>query len=628
MNTTSKRPKTPTNTQKSDKQLLKRKNDVGNPSKVNSLRKLTSEKSPMKTRKPNEANSPNNFQQLSPSYGNPSSPSRQQPSPLFKNHEETNYISLQSMREILNAHSAQDKPEKLKSILKPAQPGSENSRHMSPDKTAAPSSSQGKRQNLSINLSSVDASNGHPLSPNLKNREETDVYVREMKHIENMNKLTARKRPKSGRQNRPNSATPTSVVQPTPAPQPQQPNKSVSATVAKTVQAHNETRKSIFTMDEEEEPSYAETEHQKYLMLKEMKEQQAQMSPRSATKFQEEYELSQVDDAEIEKGFELDEYGNIIFKHSGSDKKPEALCQEPLKLQYDPSQIQMTPVTNGTIGNNTTINTMYATNSTAVTMSSLKDFMHMARACNRAGKNRMEGLTHYKLGCKYEELNDARRAIKHYKRFFAIAQELGDGVGSSLALNCLGVCYHRRKGMENLKVALDYHIKHWEMADVQGKIVAHINMGLVYQKLGQIEQATENYKQAFQSAVDLGDKHGESIALANLGFLGKEQDDLTTAQACIERHLLIAESMKDGRSASDAYQQLGLLANKQGESEQALRMLTKAREVALYNTDHIKANQLRCNIGIVSASLKLDRYMKDIANKICTSIKDDSSAVH
>jgi tetratricopeptide (TPR) repeat protein len=624
---------------KADATPVKRKqgNQTESIQKVNALKRLSIDRSPLRAnsasrKSPIDANHINSpMQKLVPTFGKGASPLRQVSSPTYAP-EEHHYVSVATIRELLNQNTIADTNMKTNNlymlpIKKPAQPGSDEFRNISPEKermnnlTAGPNSVQTRSQNLSINLANINAANSNAPTtpsnnPHYKAREETDLYVREMQQIETLNKHSSRK--KSGRGTRPKSATPTHpVVNPPVQPAPV---KSVSATVAKTVQAHNEVRKSIFRMEEEEEePSYAELEHQKFLMMKEMKEHQSQMTPRSAMKFQEEYELSQVD-TEVDKGFEYDEYGNIEFSFNNNDKKPEALCQEPLKLQYDPSQIQMSPVTNGTITGS--LNTTYSTPSTAITMSSLKDFKHMARACNRAGKNRMEGLTHYKLGCKYEELNDAQRAIKHYKRFFAIAQELGDGVGTSLALNCLGVCYHRRKGMDNLKVALDYHMKHWEMADVQGKIVAHINMGLVYQKLGQIEQATENYKQAFQSALDLGDKHGESIALANLGLIGKEQDDLTTAQACIERHLMIAESMKDGRSASDAYQQLGLLANLKGETEQALKMLTKAREVALYNTDHLKANQLRCNIGIVSASLQLDKYMKDIAFKICESIKD------
>ncbi|KAL0481490.1 tetratricopeptide repeat protein [Acrasis kona] len=548
--------------------------------------------------------------------------------------DDTNYISLQSMRERINDITKSPESVQLQQIwTSPAKKSLMEGvgRNNSPEKTNRNSTAPAglNRNSLKINLSSVANSLGNsPSSPSkYKSRDETDDYVKEMTHIENINKSMPSSR-KSSR----NTGRSTVTTRPKTANNFSQPSSQIASVVASAIQSHNEQRKSIFkeVQEEGQDINYAESEYQKYLMLKEMKERKSTMSPRSAQKFQEQFELSQIKDSDVViNDIESDEFGNIIISHNTKDKKPEAQCQEPLKLQYDPSQIQMSPVTsNWTVSANPTIGTIFhntsQNQSNAMTISSLKDFMHMARACNRAGKNRMEGLTHYKLGCKYEELNDSSRAIKHYKRFFAIAQELGDGVGTSLALNCLGVCHHRLKGMENLKVALDYHSKHWEVADVQGKIVAHINIGLVYQKLGQIDQATENYRLAFQSALDIGDRHGESIALANLGLLGKDNDDLLTAQACMERHLLLSENMKDLRSSSDAYQQLGLLANKQGDSEQALRHLTKARGVAIMNIDNIKANQLRCNIGIVAATLKLDEYMKDVANRICGSIRDST----
>jgi len=275
-------------------------------------------------------------------------------------------------------------------------------------------------------------------------------------------------------------------------------------------------------------------------------------------------------------------------------------AQQPLKLQYDPSQIRF-----GSSGSSTT------------GAKSLKDFKMMAETCNRAGKHRMEALAHYKLATMYEDLQKPAQAITHYRKFLHICQGLKDEVGTSLALNRLGVIFQILGGNENFKTALEYHIRHWEIADTQSKIVAHINMGLVFQYGSQdYENAGEHYRMAFQYALEIGDKQGESIALNNLGALGKDSGDFVTAQACIERHLLLSENMQDGRSATDAYQQLGMLASHKGNTENAVKMLNKARQIATINNDQSKANQIKCSIGIIEGNAKFDDYLKSIAQQV------------
>jgi tetratricopeptide (TPR) repeat protein len=282
--------------------------------------------------------------------------------------------------------------------------------------------------------------------------------------------------------------------------------------------------------------------------------------------------------------------------------------QEPLKLQYDPSQLQGPSLP------------MNISNQTAV-----KDFLLIAQACNRAGRNRMEGLTHYRLGCQFELFNEMKKASKHYNKFLRVSQVLNDNTGICLAYNCLGVLQHKWALIEpteegqHLEKALFYHMKHWELADTQGKVVAHINMGRVCQLMGDSQNASEHYKAAYKYAVEIGDSHGESIALANLGILVKELGDLENAQSLIGRHLELSKNMKDAKSSLDAYHQLGLLAAQKGDDKTALHFFNKAREVALENEDQSKANKLKCNIGIVSGNVAFEQFMQQLSKEFVPS---------
>ena len=41
--------------------------------------------------------------------------------------------------------------------------------------------------------------------------------------------------------------------------------------------------------------------------------------------------------------------------------------------------------------------------------------------------------------------------------------------------------------------AIEFHQKHKEIADVAGKFLAHINLGIIYNSMGEHEKASINY---------------------------------------------------------------------------------------------------------------------------------------
>lgn len=43
------------------------------------------------------------------------------------------------------------------------------------------------------------------------------------------------------------------------------------------------------------------------------------------------------------------------------------------------------------------------------------------------------------------------------------------------------------------KDAIEYHSKHKEIADVAGKFLSHINLGIIYNNLGDHEKASINH---------------------------------------------------------------------------------------------------------------------------------------
>ena len=112
----------------------------------------------------------------------------------------------------------------------------------------------------------------------------------------------------------------------------------------------------------------------------------------------------------------------------------------------------------------------------------LKDYDILAFACKRAGKSRDEGRAYYSTGVLYDNLGKYKEAISQYQRFLQVCRAIGDVHGEALAYNCIGVDYMKLGDIDPIYFndAITYHMKHKEVADVAGKFLAHINLGIIY----------------------------------------------------------------------------------------------------------------------------------------------------
>ena len=112
----------------------------------------------------------------------------------------------------------------------------------------------------------------------------------------------------------------------------------------------------------------------------------------------------------------------------------------------------------------------------------LKDYDILAFACRRAGKSRDEGRAYYSTGVLYDNLGKYKLAVDQYKKFLQVCKAIGDVHGEALAYNCIGVDYMKmgENDSQFYRDAIDYHTRHKEVADVAGKFLAHINLGIIY----------------------------------------------------------------------------------------------------------------------------------------------------
>lgn len=91
---------------------------------------------------------------------------------------------------------------------------------------------------------------------------------------------------------------------------------------------------------------------------------------------------------------------------------------------------------------------------------------------------------------------------------------------------------------------------------------------------------------------------------------------MATARACLGQHLQLARSLRDRSAEGLACQQLGLLANSQGDYEQALRFFGEARRIALALGEKGLLQQANCQLGIVEGNLKMRQQMETLASRL------------
>lgn len=240
----------------------------------------------------------------------------------------------------------------------------------------------------------------------------------------------------------------------------------------------------------------------------------------------------------------------------------------------------------------------------------LRDFAMLAHSARRAGQPNTAGVQAFKQGLLFDNVADYSQAIKCYKHFLEACLESGDAVGEALACNSIGVDY-QLLGASYARQAVQYHTKHLEVADIPGKYIAHVNLGLCYATLDMSDEAVAHHQHALRYAIRMCSLAGESLACGNLGMVAGHED-IPTAIACAERQLQLARTLNDSRGKGDAYRQLGVLSNLQGSHDEAVHYFQQAMQLAQAEGDELVSNSARCAIGVAKGNAGFDAFLRSL----------------
>ena len=182
--------------------------------------------------------------------------------------------------------------------------------------------------------------------------------------------------------------------------------------------------------------------------------------------------------------------------------------------------------------------------------------------------------------------------------------------------------------------ALKYHKKHFELADDAGKFVACTNVGLVLGSLGKVSEAAKSHQDALRLAIKLQSTYGQSLAVGNLSLLAsrqvsieyvlpkmdnsgrRKQEDYTTANACMDQHLQLVQTLNDFSAESRAWTELGILADREHKHEQAARYFEQAYNVAANVQENGTQSQALCHMGIALGNQAIAAHTTQLLENI------------
>lgn len=122
----------------------------------------------------------------------------------------------------------------------------------------------------------------------------------------------------------------------------------------------------------------------------------------------------------------------------------------------------------------------------------------------------------------YDNIKKYKKAIEYYSKFLLVCKSINDSHGEALAYNCLGVDYQLlgERDPDFTKKALEYHALHEQLADVNGKFLASINLGLCYERLGDSKNSIFYFQNALKHSIQMSNLNGQSVAIGNIGKIG------------------------------------------------------------------------------------------------------------
>lgn len=263
----------------------------------------------------------------------------------------------------------------------------------------------------------------------------------------------------------------------------------------------------------------------------------------------------------------------------------------------------------------------------------LADLKLLADSASRSGNIYQALQAYHRMGVVLDNQGMHAEAILKYRQFLSLCITSRNTQGEALAYNCLGIDTFK---VGNYDESIQYHNKHLELADSTGRLIAHTNLGIVFQAMGLSEHAAIHHQHAIEYANRMGAKDAQCFTVGNLGIASAAQGDLQTSRICLQYHLSAAQrqnqNMVDSRFAqhtlktvsNHAHHRLGQVNAVDGRLDEASSHFQKALEVAKSKGDQENEETSSVLLGVARGLSDFDKHLQELTEgQSTTALKLD-----
>jgi tetratricopeptide (TPR) repeat protein len=188
---------------------------------------------------------------------------------------------------------------------------------------------------------------------------------------------------------------------------------------------------------------------------------------------------------------------------------------------------------------------------------------------------------------------DYRRAIEAGKR---AVQKYPNNMDAHF---CLGASYYV---IGELRLAL-VHMKKVEnlTSDKEDLMYIYNQIGIIYRKMGYLDDALLYFSRSLSLARDLGNKSMQASVLNNIAGIYRDKGELDKALSFYEESLRLKTNEKE---KATTYNNIAIIYVNKGDYQKALEYFQKVREIYERYGDYHRASQTKLNLGDTYRKMK------------------------
>ena len=312
---------------------------------------------------------------------------------------------------------------------------------------------------------------------------------------------------------------------------------------------------------------------------------------------------------------EATQYCNLgaVYKDLGNYRMAKECCEQALAISEEENHVRGQAIDYGNLG---TIHqhlgdykTAYELHQKALEIKTQIDFkegmpadyLHLGHCCKHLGEY-AKAKEFWRLGLDIartygDSLNESNiiasladvahtigeyeSANAHYQQALHISQEARDlKQQASLICNLAGLLAQSQGDEDRAKADLERCLQTLKrIGDKEGESTALANLGILYTSLGKHREAIEYNEQALDIAKEINDKKGEMVINSNLGQLYLYQQEFKKASDCFSTALSISRTSKDLIGESRTYCDIAMLCLARNEVPKAFSALSASIKV-------------------------------------------------